>query len=707
MATINTALKMYDGITPALKSMDNAMRIILSSFEDMKNASQKSIDTSNIQTAREELNKASANIRLVEKNLEQAKDKQDGLKALTELTASAMGKLKAAALGVVGAIDFNKVFDLSDTLVQNKARLNSMNDGLQSTEELQNKIFASAQRTRAPYNDVFATVEKLGTIAGNSFGSNEEIIAFAELMNKQFALGGASVQEQAAAMDQLTQAMAAGQLQGDEFRTMLENTPVLAQYIAKELGVGTGELRDMASAGKITSDIIRNAIFGSAEDINSKFEEMPKTFKQVWTIFKNNAVSAFQPVLIKLNEMLNSEGIQSFIALVTSGLQTVAGVAMVVLEAIESIATFFSENWSTIESVIWGIITAFGAYLVILGVIKTAEMVIAAIKIISAIASYIHAAATKTQASATAAATAAQYGLNTALMACPIFWIILAIILLIAIFFAVIEAINHFTGSSLSAVGMVAGAFAWAGALIGNIFIGLWNKILNMVKIFYNTFKAVAEFFANVFKDPIGSILRLFVAMGTIVLDIIIAIAEAVDTVLGTNLAGGVEKFKNDMLAWADDKVGEAEIQLPDLNTDGLKLDRLDMGAAYDAGFEFGSNLDLGLPEFDMPEFDSYDFDGGGGGGGAGAGATAANTGSTADNTQDMANSMDATVEELKYLRDLAEQEAINRFTTAEIRIDMNNNNTISSEMDIDGVVDVLEEKLQEAMEAAAEGVPA
>lgn len=615
-------------MTPAFRSMSNAMHMVISNFETLQKTSSKAVDTSSIQAARNELNKAEIAFNEIEQEIREADQAQqrfnDDIRNGKTESNGLLGSVKQLAFTLGAAFSAKKIVEMSDEITLVTARLDLMNDGLQTTEELQNKIFQSAQRSRSAYVDTAQVVSKLGILAGDAFSSNKEMVYFAEQMNKQFKIGGASIQERTAAMYQLTQAMAAGRLQGDEFRSIMENAPMLAQAIAKYMGKTTGELREMSSEGLITADVIKNAMFDVADETNEKFAQLPMTWGEVWTVLFNNILMYSQPILDFIN--------------------------------------FLANNWSIIAPIILGVAGALGVYLI----------------------------ATYGVIAATQAWAAAQAVLNAIMALNPITLIIMGVILLIAIFYAAIAAVNKFTGNTLSATGMIAGAIAVAGAFIGNIFIAAGNMIIDVVSVIWNFIANFAEFFANVFNDPIGSIVRLFAGLADSVLGILSTIASAIDSVFGSNLAGAVSGWKNTLGAKVADLVGEAKIQIPRLDSAALHFDRLNYGDAYKSGYDFGKNLEnkLSLDGIKGTLDDLLGI----------SADTAANTGS-------MKDSMDITEEELKYLRDLAEQEVINRFTTAEINVAMTNNNNINSNMDLDGVVSYFGEALEETLASVAEGV--
>lgn len=700
MATIRTAIQIHDGMSPAFKSMNNAMNIVLNSFEALQTASSNAIDTNSIQAARAELARAEVAFDDVEREIRQANEQQqrfnneirNGESAADGLQSKFM-KIAATVGAIIGG---KKVLSIADEMVQTKARLDLMNDGLQTTAELQNMIFQSAERSRGLYTVTADVVAKLGQRAGDAFNSNRETIAFAENLNKLFVIAGASQQEVASASLQLTQALGSGVLRGEELNAVFEAAPNVIQTIADYLDVPIGAIREMASDGEITADIVKNAMLAATDEINEQFESMPMTFEQVMNSIKNRALKGFEPVLQQISEVAQNDEFQQLVDNVVGGLVLIASVALTVFEILSSGASFVADNWSWLEPIVWGLVTAFGVY-------NAVALITNTMLAIQGIQAKIAAASQMMQAGATFTATVAQHGLNAALYACPLTWIIILIIALIALFYAAVAAVNHFAGTSVSATGIIAGAFMVALAFIGNLFVGLWNLIVDVAASVWNVIATVAEFLANVFVDPIGATVRLFAGMADAILGILQGIAKAIDAIFGSNLADAVSGWRSGLQGAVDDLVGEAKIEVPRMDSSSLYLDRFEYGAAWEMGYKAGENFES---KFDLGKIlggasdslDAYEY-------GNLLDGIYSGVGDTAGNTAKMADSMDASEEDLKYLRDLAEQEAINRFTTAEITIEMNNENHIASNMDLDGVVSYLEEKVYETMEVAAEGV--
>ena len=429
-----------------------------------------------------------------------------------------------------------KVLDWSDELSLTQSRLNLINDGTQTTIDLQNKLYQAAQRSRGSYTDMVNSVSKLGLLAGDAFKNNDEMIAFSEMMNKSFKVSGAGQQEISAATYQLTQAMASGKLQGDEFRSIMENAPMLADAIAKYMGKSKGELRDLAAEGAITSDIIKNALFSAADDINAKYEQMPKTFGDAMNSMKNTAQRYMQPVADKIAEMLNSERFQTILSGILSGIRTFAGVALVILQglgwgfdflanhmyitipllgaiAAVLIGTYVPAAWAAVTA-LWAKATAWMAansqMLIAIGIIAIVVGVLMALKtpleIIVVVIGLLVAAL--------AIWHIVQWAVNGALYACPLVWIIVLVIALIAAIFAFMQWMAKATGLAGSGLGMIAGGvnvviqfFKNLGLEVANIGLGIWEVMkacaTNVRVAFSNAIKNVQSFFYNLLSTAL------------------------------------------------------------------------------------------------------------------------------------------------------------------------------------------------------------
>lgn len=705
MATIRTAIALYDGVTSPLQSMHRAMNIVINSFETMQSTSGNAVDTSAIQEAREQLARAETAFDGIEQSIRDADNQQqrfnDHIRGGTSAADGLWRKLKGVAATVGGMVGIKKGLGVSDELTQTRSRLNNalikFDDG-GSVAELEKKIMASAQRSRSYYMDTAAAVAKLGNNAKDSFTGMDEVIAFSELVNKSFVLGGASAQEQSAAMLQLTQAMASGVLRGEELNAIFEQAPNIVQNIADYLDVPIGKIRTMAADGQITADIVKNAMFAAADDIETKFENMPKTWGQIWTSMQNKALSIFAPILNKINEIGNSAKFQTVTDGLINGLAGIAQIATVVLDVLIAVASAVVDNWSWISPIVWGATAALLAYEVATKGAAIATGIATAAK---TVAVPIYSLLT----GATMAETAAQWGLNAAMYACPIVWIIMLIIVLIALFYAAVAAVNKFAGTSVSATGIICGAFMAALAFIGNIFVALWNLVVDVFVLIYNLVAEVANFIGNVFTDPIGAVCRLFFGLADTVLGILQALASAIDAIFGSNLSGAVQGWRDSLGGWVDDTFGQGEEIMAKLNADDMKLGRFEYGAAWDAGYNFGAGIEdsvSGMFDFSamdsMGASDAFDL-------GTTLDGIYGNTGDTAANTAASADALNYAEEDLAYMKDIAEREAINRYTTAEIHVEQHNENHISKDVDVDGIMDIWATDFAEKLDISEEGV--
>lgn len=627
-----------------------------------------------------------------------------GTQQANELTNT----IKRAVAAYISIQSVGKALNISDELVQTTSRLNMMNDGVQTTAELVNMVYAAAQDARGSFGQMADVVARFGNNAKDAFSSSEEVVAFADLIQKQMTIAGASTQEAANAELQLSQALGSGVLRGDELNSIFEQAPNLIQNIADYLDVPIGKIREMAADGELSADVVKAAIFSAADDINSKFNEMPMTWGQIWQSMQNTALIAFQPVLQRLNDLANSEAFQTFIQGAIEAMATLANILLNVFEVAASVGAFIGDNWSIIAPIIYGVIAALGAYLAIMGIVNAITAISAAID------------ATKAAADALAAGqtflwTVQQYGLNAALAACPITWIIVLIIALIAIIFAVCNAIAKMTGIANSGFGVITGGvnvviqfFKNLGLTVANIALGIGNAIAalasNMMTAFHNAICSVQSWFYNLLSTALSVIEGICSALNKLpfVEFDYSGISSAADdyAAKASEAAGNKEDYQS-----ISDAFNEGFTTF-DAFQDGWASDAFNAGAAWGDGIaDKVSNFSLSdvFGQTDIPNVGDYT---------SGFNDAIANSGvgdsigNIDDNTGKIKDSLDVTEEDLKYLRDIAEQEAINRFTTAEINVDMSNmQNTVNSGDDIDGFMTKLTDSVNEAVDNMTEGV--
>lgn len=708
MGTIRTAIALYDGVTSPLQSMHKAMGVVLNTFESMQQASGRAVDTTAIREAREEWAKAGTAFDAIEENIRNANNEQqkfnNSIRGGNNSANGLLSTIKKIAVAAGGIAGINKVLNISDKLASTKARLNLLVDDGGSVDVLEQKIMASAQRSRSAYFDTASAVAKLGLNAGNAFGGNmDQVIAFMEQVNKQFVIGGATAQEQSNAMIQLTQAMAAGALRGEELNSILDGAPGIARAIEKYMGIAEGSIKTVAQEGKVTAEVVKNAMFAMADETNAKFDSMPKTWAQIWAGMKNQALSMFAPILTKINQIANSTKFQQVTTALINGLAGVANIASSVLDILISIASVIVDNWSWIQPIIMGIVAAMLIYNGVMLVGNTIMAVQAAVKA-------IHTAMTTAWSVATFTATAAQQGLNAALLACPITWIILLIIAVIAAIYAACAAVAKFTGVANSGFGVICGGimvviafFKNLGLSVANIALGIWNAL-----------GACASNIGTAFHNVISNVQGWFYNLLSTALTVVAGICEALNKLPFVEFDySGITNKASEYAAKSAEAYGNVEeyksvadafnegMSTFDTFQDGWAADAFASGAAWGDGvadkvsgmFDFSALDSMGADSLDAFNLGN-DLD-----------SIYGNTGDIANNTAATADALDIAEEDLAYLRDIAEREAINRFTTAEIKVEQHNENHISKDADLDGIMDAWANDFAEKLEVSEEGV--
>lgn len=652
-----------DRVSGPLRNMYRAMTTVVTGFEEMQKVSGKAVNTATIQKAKMQLNEVAASILDIESHTKRSTSSQrrhnDEIRNGANAAAGLAGKIKSIVAMYAGAQGVKGLLGLADTMTTTKARLDLMNDGLQKTEELQNKIMESANRSRASFQTTADAVSKMGIMAADAFNSNEEIIQFTELLNKQFTIAGTSAEGIDAAMLQLTQAMGSGVLRGEEFNAVFEQAPTIMQTIADYMGVPIGKLREMAANGQITAEIVKNAMLSSADSINEKFNSMPMTFTQVWELAKNAILNAFMPVISFIGQM----------------------------------AQFIYDNWSIIGPIFYGLAAAVLVYAAALGI----------------------------QTIATKLVDLATQGFFKTLLTNPLFWVAIAIGVVIAALIWWVKACGGIKAAWLTMCNWVLMAWDWVkiGVMTGVYYIiDCWN---NLVK---NTMWVGMQV-QNILGEMKVSALEILQSMCNGAIAIINWFIGLLNTCFGW--AGvHIEPIQDATFASmeranfeADKRAREADYSeyeqslIDDMNSRWNQIDQWKSEALSNQQMR-EAEIAAAREEANRPVEDPMQGIANQIGQMSGQGTSpysdalggiATDTGNIANSTSGIADSLDITQEDLQYLRDLAEQEVINRFTTAEIKIDMTNNNNINSSTDIDGIVDALTTKVQEALVSTAEGV--
>lgn len=587
---------------------------------------------------------ASDSTRLAQQQARAYAEAQEQVSQSTNFLTSSLRSLAGAYIGLQG---FQALLDMSDTMSSTTARLDMMNDGLQTTAQLNDMIFASANRARGSYTEMAAMTSKLGLLAGDAFSSSAEIVAFAEQLNKQLIISGTNTAEAQGAMLQLTQAMASGVLRGEELNSVLEQMPAVTNTIIDYLGITKGELKDLASEGVITAEIVKNAMFAAAEETNAMFAEMPMTWGQVWTIFGNYAQKGLEPVLVALSWVAN--------------------------------------NLEVIGPLVLGLGGAFVIFQVAAHSTKIAAAATGAYKFALDLLKFGYAALTGQAYVATAATSA----FSTTLLASPITWVLMGLALIVGALYAGVAAYNHFTGSSVSATGIIMGAMYTLGAFI-----------YNQIVFLYNGFAVFANFIGNVFNNPAAAVKVLFYDMAQTVLGYMVNIAKGIEGLINkipgvtVDLTSGVEAYIHTLgakSAAVKESSGWKEYFAP--------MEYKDYGSAFSSGYDKGSNLFSNMfgGSASMPDIGSF------GTGGASLGDINDTLGGIGKDVGSIKKSVDMSEEDIKLMVDMATQRYVNKINlTAQTPvITIQGANTGNTEADRKSLADALKNIL---LEQAAAG---
>lgn len=707
MASISSSIELYDKISAPVNRIIGALNNMVGIFESVDSAMDSGFDPSVIDATRREIDLASAEMNQLGQEILKSKDKQENFNKEVSSGTNAMGGLVQKAMGLAGAyMSIQSVTNFISEAIEGSNLETSINAQLKNVlknvgaaqnafEELQEasqgfeangmygatEMMAGAGELATYISDTDAIKSMMGTLANYSAGmsgggalSSDQIVEYGTQLGK--ALMG-TYDGLAKKGFELT----------DVQKDIIDGT-ASHQQIAAELGLSIEEVASMSEdmhKALVLDSVISESWGGLYDTMSNTPEGQVSMLQNAWGDVMDTVGHQLTPSVMTL-----FGAIQKNMPMIKQMILTVTNV----LSGGINVIAFLVENLSLISPVLMGIIAALGIYATIMAVVT-------AINAANAFVEGVKAAAVAMSTGATFAATAAQYGLNAALWACPITWIIAAIIVVIALIIGVIIVINKLTGSTTSSMSVICGVLATAFAVIWNLFLVLFECIIGYVNQVVNPWIAFANFFANLFKDPIGSIIHLFGDFADIILGIVEKMARAMDFVFGTNLADRVKDFRktnDEFINYLADKYGNGQYEEVvgklDLSTEDLGLERWAYEDAWNSGVEFGEDIENAIDNFDLAKM-TDDL----------ASGLYTDVGDISDNTGETADALSVTNEDLKYLRDLAERDVINRFTTAEIKVDMTNNNNISSGMDLDGVVEYLVVGVNEAMEKAAEGV--
>lgn len=632
--------------------------------------------------------------------------------AAESATSRLTQKLTGLAAAALSFATVKKGMEISDTYTNISSRLSLLTKNAKELNGLQNQIFSAADRARGSYTDMAGAVAKLGSTSADKFGSTQNIVKFTETLQKMFKIGGAGTAEQSAAILQITQAIGSGRLQGDEFRSIMENAPMAAGAIAKYLGKSTGDLKKLSTEGKLTSDVVINGILSAAATTDKEIGKMSYTWGDYWNKIKNGAMRAFSGTFGNESKLLGSQNFQNMINGIISSFYVLADVANRIMTGIANIGGFVAQNWSIIAPIIGGITAAVLLYNGAMLVNNVIQGISNGLKTAGAIASVAHGGATAAEAAATTGMTAAQVSFNAALYACPITWIIGALVIAIGVIYLVVAIVNKATNQAISATGIICGAVLFAVSTIYDILLGGLNAMIQLIwTIFVEPFLGIVEWVLNVANggfngfggavaNLIGQIIGWFLSLGKVVTKII-------DAIFGTNWTAGLESLKSSVTAWGkNDKAITLNKTAPTVGQ------RWDEKSAWKTGYKFGQGIDSKVKGWTdklgnlgkMPSTPKLPT--------TPTLPKTSNLGTSSNPTTVKGTGANGSVQvniadqDLQYLRDLAEKQYINKFSTAVLspKLSVSFSGNVGDKNDQQQIYFTIGKMLKEELATAAEG---
>lgn len=695
MATLTQYLKLMDGVSGPLKKMAGAAQNLMNR-QDAAAAAIERTETAADSLAKKSgrtsavLNKMANGVSGIANAAYRAENALNGMMGKLNRTSGGSGGFLSSTIGqfAIGNIIGDMVMRGADMAIDKitgmvakadmysgmQARLELVTGSQQAAVDLNNQIYGSALRARGSYETMADSVSKIGLTAKEAFPDPREIVPFVENVQKLFTIGGTGAEEQKNAMLQLTQALGSGRLQGDELRSIAEAAPMLNQVIADYMGVSIGEIKQLGAEGKITADIIKNTMLSATDDINAKFDQIPLKWQDIWTNITTRGDRALMPVYTAISDMANSPAAMVFADNAVMAVQIFSAALLGLMNNAEYLYNIFDRYDAYIVPVLWMIVAAMAA--------SRAQTLLAAG------AATAHAVASAAETAAIIALDFAQKGLNASMAACPLTWVLYGIIALVGAIYLGVAAVNEYADTNISATGLIAAAFMWAYAIIHNLVAAQWNMFISY-----------AEFLANVFVDPVTATYNLFANIWNGIVDLV---GVAIENIIGMIAEiPGISKVVD-----IDTNFKAADYKLDLKKIDGgvdltdYRMGMLNYGNEADWAYNAAANWSISdmLPE--LPGVDPV----------SGSGELSGiKTGidDVAGNTKAIKDAMDIVDEDLKFYRDMAEQEVINRYTTARVDINVENQNNIASDVDADGMITHLIDQLGEAMDAGAEAVHA
>lgn len=711
MAYITTGIQLADNFSAPLMHIISSVNMAISSIYDMNQAMNSGVDTTSLVAARNEIAQAAVGFERMEENIRSADVQQKNLNGSMRAGSSAASNLAQKVIGMVGAYvsihsavnAIKDVLSAENTQIEAETKLTTvMQQRMDATDQMVQSVkdLTAAQQGLGVVGDEvqMAGAQQMATFLNNSDALQTLIPAMNNLAVQQngVAVSGENMKNIANMMGKAMQ----GQVSA---LTRVGITMTDAEQKALKNG------NEMERAAML-AQIITNNVGNMNEAIASTPQGMMQQLSNTWGDMKEVVGGQLYPAVYNLFHtiMENQTAIESVLSSAAGGLNLVINVLTDVVSVAAQAGTFVSNNWQVIGPVVYGVVAALAAYATYVGITNAIDMISTGIKITMCVASYAHAAATGAEASATAAATAAQYGLNTAMLSCPLTWIVVGIMALIIVLVALC---NHFSGAghiALSAFGVVTGSvnvaiqyFKNLGLSVADVFIGIWNAAgacaTNVETAFHNSISHVQTRWYNMLSTALTVVSGICSALNKLpfVEFDYSGITSAADNYASKAAAAAGNTKDYTSVTDAFNK----GIKTYDVYQSGWAKDAYTAGAAWGDGVTSKIKNTISSKATNTPSANNYPN-----ALASSNAATAANTADTAKNTAKTANTLSASSEDLKYLRDIADREYVNKFTTAQIKVEMINHNNVNNDMDLDGMAEHLRSKIEEEMNAAAEG---
>ena len=720
---LTATISLKNNMTPVLNNIISTMNMVVNSANKVNGATEGMFAPGALDAAKRNLQEAQAQMALIGDATQEVELKQKAynqeLSKGQQLASSLKGKIMAMAGAYAGIRSVKMFVGASDELAQTKARLDSINTSFANSNEFMNAIYQSAKRSRGELMMTADVVAKLSMQARDAFSNNQEAIQFAELLNKTFTLSGTDAAGVQSVMYNLTQAMASGVLRGQDLNAVMANAPMLVQKIANEMNVPVGKIRELAAEGKLSADVVKNALLNASGEINAEFNKMPVTFGQMITSIKNDFIMAMEPALEVFNKFINSKHFKAFADDAAVAVKFVGDMLTFAIEGFLGLANMVLIAWEYLKVPILAVVTALAVYNAQLLITKGLHLAAAGL-------SFLHATAQGILAVALGQTTFAQMALNNALFACPIVWILALIFGIIGGLIMLCKHIFFVGDTTFSVVGGIMGMVAVACTFIYNLFVRMVNGVIDDIIMMDNGFKKFGESVSAAMARTASNIKRTFAEAINWVLDKVRSAAAMLDGIAGTNYAGSIGQVSGKVSDWGNQgytAVKFERINIPKITS--YKMQEKSTADAYAKWYNKGANAtksakdamfgaDLKKQMADLQKQNplanpSSSPGGGKGSKGSKGGSRAAKD--TAKNTKDIKKKLDEGIdiknEDLKYLREIATARAIDQYSIGldKVMVEVTNSfGDVHENVDLDGWQSGLVEGLTEAIHNSVGG---